>query len=136
MSPTQDAAPSDESARDLARLQGVWEQVRMEADGVVDPADEHGEPGALTTIAGTRFSVRTVAGAVLLEGSFVIDASNRPRSITWIDAIGADKDKPLPAIYTLDDDRFEFIAGDTGAPRPTEFRTSPGQTMRTFVRQR
>lgn len=127
---------SDDYERDLARLQGVWEQVRLEADGVVDPPDEHGAPGALTIIAGTHFSVRTVDGELLLEGSFILDAATRPKSVTWIDAIGADQGKLLPASYTLEGDRFEFIAGDAGAPRPIEFRTAAGQTMRSFVRHR
>jgi uncharacterized protein (TIGR03067 family) len=126
----------DDTTRDLALLQGAWEQIRLEADGVVDPPDDHGAPGALTTFAGTRFSVRTIDGELLLEGSFVLDASTLPKSITWIDAIGADQGKPLPASYALDDDRFEFIAGNTGAPRPVEFRTVAGQTMRTFIRHR
>ncbi|WP_211005399.1 TIGR03067 domain-containing protein [Rhodanobacter sp. B2A1Ga4] len=130
---SDDLAPGD-SGLDLARLQGVWRQVRMEADGVVDPPDEHGGAGALTTIAGTHFSVRTIQGHLLLEGEFVMDASTRPKSITWIDAIGADQGKPLPGSYTLDDEHFEFIAGDAGAPRPVVFRTMSGQTMRTFVR--
>jgi uncharacterized protein (TIGR03067 family) len=132
---SMDATDGD-SERDLARLQGVWRQIRLEADGVVDPPDEHGGPGALTTFAGTHFSVRSIEGELLLEGHFILDASTRPRSVTWIDAIGADQGKPLPASYTLDDDRFEFIAGDAGAARPTVFRTLPGQTMRTFVRHR
>lgn len=126
----------DDSELDLALLQGAWEQVRLEADGVVDPRDDHGAPGALTIIAGTQFSVRGVDGELLLEGSFILDASPRPKSITWIDAIGADQGKLLPASYTLDGERFEFIAGDAGAPRPIEFRTTAGQTMRTFGRHR
>ncbi|WEN15613.1 TIGR03067 domain-containing protein [Rhodanobacter sp. AS-Z3] len=126
----------DATERDLALLQGAWEQVRLEADGVVDPPDDHGAPGALTTIAGTHFSVRTLEGALLLEGSFILDATTRPRSITWVDSMGEDQGVPLPASYTLDEDRFEFIAGNAGAARPVDFRTVPGQTMRTFVRHR
>ena len=87
---------SDDYERDLARLQGVWEQVRLEADGVVDPPDEHGAPGALTIIAGTHFSVRTVDGELLLEGSFILDAATRPTSVTWIDAIGATRANSCP----------------------------------------
>ena len=49
--------------------------------------------------------------------------------------MGPDAGKILPAIYKLDGDHFVFIAGDEGAPRPTEFRTGPGQTMRSFVRR-
>lgn len=106
----------------------------MEADGVLDPPDDHGGFGALTTMAGRHFSVRSIEGELLLEGEFILDASTRPRSITWIDAIGEDRGKRLPAIYTLDGGRFEFIAADAGAPRPVAFRTAVGQTMRTFVR--
>jgi uncharacterized protein (TIGR03067 family) len=124
-----------ESERDLARLQGTWEQVALEVDGVPDAPDTIGAPGALTTFAGQQFTVRTVEGALMLSGSFTLDASTTPRSITWVDAIGPDTGKPLPAIYLLERDRFVFIAGDAGAPRPDTFRTVTGQTMRTFVRR-
>lgn len=130
------STPSDEaSQRDLALLQGVWAQTRLEADGVVNPTDDHGGPGALTTFAGNTFSVRTIEGSLLLEGAFHLNASTRPKSITWIDSIGEDQGKPLPASYTLEGDHFEFIAGDEGASRPVEFHTEVGQTMRTFVRR-
>lgn len=135
MPPTLNHPVDGASQRDLTMLQGAWEQIRLEADGLVNPPDDHGAPGALTTFAGSHFSVGTVEGRLLLEGAFVLDASTTPKSITWIDSIGEDKDKPLPASYTLDAGRFEFIAANEGAPRPTEFRTEVGQTMRTFVRR-
>ncbi len=125
-----------ESERDVAALQGVWEQVGLEADGIADPPDMHGAPGALTTFVGAQFVVRTVDGAVLLAGAFTLDASTTPRSITWVDSIGPDMGKQLPAIYTLEGDTFVFIAGDEGCPRPRVFQTLVGQTMRTFVRVR
>lgn len=127
---------SGDSAHDLAALQGAWEQVALEADGISEPLDEHGAPGALTTFVGDQFTVRTIQGNVLLEGAFTLDATTTPRSITWIDSVGLDKNMPLPASYVLAGDDFVFIAGDAGAPRPTVFRTKPGQTMRTFVRKR
>lgn len=135
MSLDRNHAADDESKRDLALLQGAWEQIRLEADGVVNPVDDHGAPGALTTFTGNHFSVRTIEGRLLLEGAFELDVSTHPKSITWIDSIGEDQGKRLPASYTLQDDRFEFIAGNEGLPRPTEFRTERGHTMRTFVRR-
>ncbi|WP_424681989.1 TIGR03067 domain-containing protein [Frateuria sp. YIM B11624] len=126
----------DASSRDLAALQGTWEQVAFEENGVVDAPDSTGAPGALTRISGDRFSVRTRQGELLLEGRFILDASTTPGAITWIDAIGPDAGQPLPASYRLDGDDFVFIAADAGAPRPTEFRTVPGLTMRRFVRWR
>ncbi len=136
MSPLPTSPPLSESERDLAALQGVWEQVGLEADGVSNPPDEHDAPGALTTFSDYRFCVRRVEGQLLLEGTFTLDASTTPKSITWVDSIGADKGKRLPASYRLDGDHFVFIAGDEGASRPTVFRTGPGQTMRTFARSR
>jgi uncharacterized protein (TIGR03067 family) len=120
---------------DALALQGSWEQIALEADGHVDPPDELGSKGSITMITGDRFVVRSPSGDLLLEGSFTIDGTVIPKAITWIDSIGPDAGKQLPAIYTLQDDVFAFIASDEGEPRPTEFRTRLGQTMRTFVRR-
>ena len=124
----------DLSASDLNVLQGIWEQVCLEADGIADPPDEYTAPGVLLTIAGHVFIVRDGTGEILLEGVFELDATTTPKSITWIDSIGPDAGKCLPAIYRLDADGFSFIAADEGAPRPTLFRTRPGLTMRGFRR--
>ena len=132
---TIDAPAADPSVRDLAALQGAWEQVRFEENGVVNPPDTHGAPGALTHIDGHRFSVRTTSGEVLLEGAFELDATTTPASITWIDAIGDDAGKPLLASYRLEGDQFVFIAADAGMPRPVVFSTEVGHTLRGFVRR-
>ena len=58
--------------------------------GIADPPDEYTAPGVLLTIGGDAFVVRRASGEVLLRGVFELDASTSPKSITWIDAIGAD----------------------------------------------
>ncbi|KIQ13072.1 hypothetical protein RU03_08655 [Pseudomonas simiae] len=120
---------------DVQALQGAWEQTSLEDNGVLNPVDAHSAPGALTTITDDRFEVRTTSGEVLLAGRFSLDSSTVPKTITWIDSIGEDAGKRLPASYRLDRDEFVFIAADEGMPRPTTFSTGPGQTMRTFVRR-
>lgn len=120
---------------DFTALQGAWEQVSLEDSGVLNPADAHSAPGAITTIEGDHFEVRTVAGDVLLAGRFSLDSSTTPKGITWVDSMGDDAGKALPASYQLEGDDFVFIAADEGMPRPTVFSTGPGQTMRTFVRR-
>jgi uncharacterized protein (TIGR03067 family) len=121
---------------DLAALQGSWEQVAFEENGVSNPPDEYGAAGALTTFHQNRFAVWSAKGALLLEGRFELDPSADPKTVNWIDRTGPDAGKVLPAIYRLDGDHFVFIAADEGASRPTEFRTGPGQTMRSFMRRR
>lgn len=133
-SPSTRANPCP-TEQDRQALQGTWEQIALEDSGIANPPDEHSAPGALTTIEGNQFRVMTLDGEVLLQGCFALDASTTPKSITWIDAIGADAGKRLPASYTLDDEHFVFIAADEGMPQPTHFSTTPGQTMRTFVRR-
>jgi len=125
---------SSTSDPDVQALQGTWEQTSLEDSGVLNPVDAHSAPGAITTIAGDRFEVKTVSGEVLLEGRFFLDSTTRPKSITWVDAIGDDAGKHLPASYRLEGNTFVFIAADEGMPRPLSFKTSAGQTMRSFIR--
>ncbi len=124
---------ADASAHDRATLQGVWRQVRCEADGIVDPVDDLSE-GVYTTFDGAQFSVHTPEGVLLLAGSFVLDATTSPKSITWVDSMGPDAGKELPAIYVLRGDEFTFIAAYEGCPRPSAFHATEGLTMRSFVR--
>ena len=73
------------SERDLRALQGTWQQVAFEENGIASRAYRHGAPDALTTIDGHHFSVRTAAGQLLLEGSFTLDASVTPRGGDHLD---------------------------------------------------
>ena len=120
---------------DFQALQGAWEQTSLEDSGVLNPVDAHSAPGAITTITNDRFEVKTVNGDVLLAGRFFLDSTTVPKSITWVDSIGEDAGKQLPASYRLEGDEFVFIAADESMPRPITFSTGPGQTMRTFVRR-
>ena len=123
------------SDSDYQALQGTWQQVSLEDSGVLNPPDAHSAPGAITTLTDDRFEVLTVDGKRLLAGRFFLDSTTPPKSITWIDAMGDDAGKLLPASYRLEGDEFVFIAADEGMPRPCVFSTGPGQTMRTFVRR-
>ena len=125
------------SASDVAKLQGTWKQVAFEEDGNPDAPDSYGDTsGFLTTFRGNHFSVRANTGRLLLEGTFALDASRTPKTIDWTDSIGADAGKTLPAIYELEGDHFVFVAAGEHSPRPAEFRTAPGLTMRSFLRLR
>lgn len=123
------------SRSDFDRLQGAWSQTYLEADGVVNPPDdEHTAPGAVCIFRGNEFEVVTPDNELLLKGTFELDANTTPKAITWVDAIGEDAGKQLPAIYELTDETFRFIAADEGESRPTQFKTVAGLTMREFAR--
>lgn len=119
---------------DMQRLQGSWLPRRFEENGVENPPDSHSAPGAVLTIMGHEFHVAVPGRPTILEGIFTLDATTLPKCITWIDSIGEDAGKALPAIYDLTTDGFIFVAADEGMPRPTAFSTGPGLTLRSFVR--
>ena len=125
---------NDVTFSDLQKLQGSWRQVRFEENGIVDPPDTHSAPDAILTIDGHRFHVGVPGQETILEGNFAMDAQSFPKAITWIDAIGEDAGKPLPAIYELSETCFTFIAADEGMPRPTDFQGGKGLTLRSLMR--
>jgi uncharacterized protein (TIGR03067 family) len=127
----------DKTEKDLAMLQGIWEQVGVEADGLVNPPDDYSAAGTLTKFEGNEFSVVDADGKLLLKGTFQLDATTIPRQATWIDTMGPDQGKQLPGIYNLSGDNFVFVATkDAHAAKPTDFRAErPGQTLRRFVRR-
>ena len=103
-------------------------QVDLQVDGVPNPADCFTADGALTTISADRFTVRTADGVVLLEGRFILDASKVPKSITWIDAIGADAGRSAAVPATCSRPTASSSSPQTPArPRPTVFQTVRGQ---------
>jgi uncharacterized protein (TIGR03067 family) len=128
---------SSKTEQDLAMLQGIWEQVGVEADGVINPPDDYSAAGTLTKFEGNEFSVVDANGKLLLKGTFRLDATTIPRQATWIDAMGPGEGKQLPGIYNLSGDNFVLVnAKDEHAAKPTDFRAErPGQTLRRFVRR-
>lgn len=122
--------------KDLALLQGTWEQVGHEVDGVADAADKNSAAGTLAIFRGNEFSVVGPDGKVVLQGTLRLDATTIPRQATWIDGTGPDKGKQLPGIYNLSEDNFVFAAAnDKNSVQPTDFRTEAGQHLRRFVRR-
>ena len=122
--------------KDLELLQGTWEQVGVEADGIANPSDEYSAAGTLTIFDRDEFSVVSAEGNVLLKGKFRLDATTIPRQATWVDEMGPDAGKHLPGIYNLSGDNFVFVAaGEEAVSKPTDFRTETGQTLRRFVRR-
>lgn len=119
---------------DLEMLQGKWAQVKFEENGLIDPPDSHGAAEAVMSILGNSFHVSIPGGKTLIEGRFVLYCSTNPKSIDWIDSMGEDAGKTIPAVYKLSNDRFEFAAADSNMARPEGFRGGQGITIRAFDR--
>jgi len=130
---TKNVGLQSATADELQKLQGIWQQIECEIDGVKNPPEEYGaEP--VSTFIGDTFVVTRVDGSVVIKGTLSLDPTRQPKTIDWTDTYGADAGKTFPAIYTLDEQRFIFCASDEGQPRPTDFRTQNGQVLRILQR--
>ncbi len=119
---------------DLGSVQGKWKQLTFEENGTPNAPDTHGSPNAILTIAAQSFYVAVPGEAALIKGRFTLDGSAHPKRIDWIDSIGDDAGKLIPAIYELEADSFRFAAADPDMTRPVDFSGGPGITIRAFVR--
>lgn len=129
MDPTSDAI-----VEEMRKLQGVWKQIACERDGLTEPPDEQGwEP--TTTFLGDTYVVTLADGSTPIKGTYKLDPAKTPKTVDWLDSVGDDAGKTLPAIYSLEGDRFIFCAAYPGQARPTEFRTRPGHVLRVSQRQ-
>jgi uncharacterized protein (TIGR03067 family) len=126
---------ADAVAEELRKLQGTWRQVAYERGGVKSPIDEEAGWSPRVTFTGDAFVVTLADGSVPIRGTFHLDPTRSPKTVDWMDSIGEDAGKVIPAIYELEGDRFTFCAASPGLPRPTEFRTGPGQVLRVDVRE-
>ena len=87
------------------------------------------------TFSGDTFVVTLADGTIPIKGTYKLDPTRNPKTIDWLDTIGEDAGKTLLAIYSLEGDRLVFCAAHPGLERPTQFRTRPGQVLRTSQRE-
>lgn len=121
--------------RDLALLQGTWEQVAHEANGTACAPDEFSD--AVTKFDGNEYTVARPDGTVLVKGTIRLDATTIPRQAVLVRIAGLDQGKVFPAIYTITDDSLVLAAAnDRHGSAPTDFKTEIGQFLRRFVRTR
>lgn len=126
---------SNNTDKDLALLQGTWQQVGHEANGTHCAPDEFSD--AVTKFDGNEYTVVRPDGTMLVKGTIRIDATTIPRQAVFVREAGLDKGRIFPAIYRVSGDSFVLAAAnDDRASAPTDFRTEIGQFLRRFVRNR
>ena len=63
------------------------------------------------------------------RGTYTVDSTAQPKSITVTGAEGANKGKTFPAIYELKGDTLRICYDLSGAKRPTEFKSVTGTKL-------
>jgi uncharacterized protein (TIGR03067 family) len=111
--------PDDLAEKDLARLQGVWQFVSMEA-GVRVPAQIISV--FKLTIKGKTISIVDTAGNTQ-EVSIKLDASTKRKAID-LTIYDSGKSVTVLGIYAIVGDTLTLCMAKPGDSRPTEFRAS------------
>jgi len=131
-------APKPEAAKaHLARLQGTWRLVSLEANGQKVPDKEIKD--VIRTINGDKYEV-TRGGKPAGKGSLTLDPTTSPKAMDAESTIrgqdGSTKTAKILGIYELDDDTLKTCFADPGKDRPTAFATKAGSGHRLFVWKR
>jgi uncharacterized protein (TIGR03067 family) len=120
-------APSDAKA-----IQGDWVPVKAEMSGQPMP------DAVLKTIRLNLDNGKYVAyvGKEPDKGTYTVDATSSPKSITVTGTEGPNVGKTFPSIYELNGDTLRICYDLSGAKRPAEFKSITGTKLYLVTYQR
>jgi uncharacterized protein (TIGR03067 family) len=114
----------DPVREELKKLQGTWRVVSMEQNGakVFIP-----NPGAAyTVVIKGKSYVFKMGNRVVVQGTFTINPSRKPKTMDCVPSSGSDKGKVQKSIYELRGDTMKECGALAGKNRPTEFAAGRG----------
>ena len=120
------------AADDAKAVQGNWKPVKAElagqpmADAVLKSISLKLDHGNYEVFVGEEPD----------RGTYTIDSTTRPRSMTITGGEGPNHGKTFPAIYELRGDTLRICYDLSGAKRPTEFKTVAGTKLYLVTYQR
>lgn len=126
----------DEATRlDLERMQGAWRLVRREKDGKADSPDVIKDVRMLQRETAFSFT-GAASGSGASQGTFVINATQKPKTMDRMPSDGPQKGKTLPGIYELTGDTLTLCISVAGKDRPSAFASGPGSVLSVFQREK
>lgn len=119
--------PKEEDAK---ALQGAWQAVTYEANGV---AQKNVADKVVCTFEKDVFTFK-YDGKVIWKAKLKLDPSKKPKAINLTITEGENKGQSILGIYQLDKDALKWctaIAGDK--TRPTGFESKPGSDVAVYT---
>ena len=122
---------SEKKRGDVEGLQGTWNVVALEIDGM--PMDAI-PPGACIQVKGSRFLTSGMGADY--EGEVVVDGTAKPKRFDLTFTTGPEKGNTSLGIYELDGDSWRMCLTTRGGKRPARFATKggTGHALQTLVR--
>lgn len=110
---------------DVKAIEGSWTPVKGELAGKPMP-DEVLKTISLKLLDG-KYEV--VAGGHPDKGTYTLDATTGPKSMTVTGTEGPNKGKTFPSIYELKGDSLRICYDLSGTARPTKFESIAGTRL-------
>lgn len=116
---------ADDTSADAKAMQGSWKPAKAELAGLPMPE------AVLKTISlkldNGKYEV--LVGDKPDRGTYTMDATTKPKSLTITGTEGPNQGKTLPCIYELKGDTLRVCYDLSGAKRPTEFKSVAGTKL-------
>ena len=114
-----------DTPQDAKAVQGNWKPVKAELGG--QPMAEDVLKTITLKLENGKYEV--FVGEHPDRGTYTLDSSTLPKSITVTGTEGPNQGRTFPAIYELKGDTLRICYDLSGAKRPTEFKTVAGTKL-------
>jgi uncharacterized protein (TIGR03067 family) len=114
-----------DSPADAKAVQGNWKPVMAELAG--QPMTEDVLKSISLKLENGKYEV--FVGALPDKGTYALDSTTKPKSMTITGTDGPNNGKTYPAIYELKGDTLRICYDLSGAKRPTEFKSIAGTKL-------
>jgi uncharacterized protein (TIGR03067 family) len=114
-----------DTPQDAKAVQGNWKPVRAELGGQLMAEDVL----KTITLELENGHYEVFVGEHPDRGTYTLDSSTLPKSITVTGTEGPNQGRTFPAIYELKGDTLRICYDLSGAKRPTEFKTVAGTKL-------
>jgi uncharacterized protein (TIGR03067 family) len=112
----------DAAKKDVEKLQGEWMMNSHEYNG--EKLADDLVKNYKRTVKNDHFAV-DMADKTVVEGTFTLDASKKPRTIDITLESGDQKGKKMLGIYEIDGDTYKVCLAAPEVERPTDFVSKP-----------
>ena len=110
---------------DAKTVQGNWKPAKAELAG--QPMDDAVLKSISLKLDNGKYEV--FVGEQPDRGTYTLDSTTKPKSITVTGTEGPNKGKTFPAIYELKGDTLRICYDLSGKERPTEFKSIAGTKL-------
>ncbi len=115
------AGPTD----DAKAIEGNWRPVKGELGG--QPMTDAVLQSIRLKLDSGKYEV--LAGDQPDRGTYTLDSTSTPKSLTITGTEGPNRGKTFPAVFELNGDTLRICYDLSGAKRPTEFRSVAGTQL-------